>query len=183
MRSRNSDHRNSDRYQQDNGNRQYSDDNQWQEDFDNDGDIDYVAGNLGTNTFYRGTDSHPVKIYAGDFANNGGWVAVPSLYLYDSTGIIKEFPAQSRNDIMDQLPALKKKYLTYRAFAGAEMNNLFPKAVIDSSYKLEANFMQTAFIENVGNGKFSIKPLPWTAQMAPVFGIVADDFNGDGNLD
>jgi len=152
-------------------------------DFDNDGDIDYIAGNLGTNTFYRGTAEHPLRIYAGDFANNSGWVAVPSLYLFDSTGIKREFPAQSRNDIIDQLPALKKKYLTYRSFAGAELKHMFPPAVIDSAYKREAVFMQSAYIENQGNGKFGIRPLPWSAQLAPVFGIVTDDLNGDGNLD
>jgi hypothetical protein len=152
-------------------------------DFDNDGDMDYVAGNLGTNTFYRGTTEEPVRIYAGDFANNGGWVAVPSLYLFDSTGVKKEFAAQSRNDIIDQLPALKKKYLTYRSFAGAELKHMFAPGVIDSAYKLEAGFMQSAYIENQGNGKFVIRPLPWQAQIAPVFGIVSDDFNGDGNLD
>jgi hypothetical protein len=152
-------------------------------DFDNDGDIDYIAGNLGTNTFYRGTTEQPVRIYAGDFANNGGWVAVPSLYLFDSTGIKKEFAAQSRNDIVDQLPALKKKYLTYRSFAGAELKQMFAPGVIDSAYKLEAGFMQSAYIENQGNGKFAIHPLPSSAQVAPVFGIVTDDFDGDGNLD
>ena len=152
-------------------------------DFDNDGDIDYVAGNLGTNTFYRATEQYPLKIYAGDFANNGGWVAIPSVYLFDSTGVKKEFPAQSRNDIVDQLPALKKKYLTYRAFAGAEMKDLFAPAIMDSSYKRQANFMESAFIENQGNGKFAIKPLPWNAQLAPVFGIITDDFNADGYID
>ncbi|MHA4845865.1 VCBS repeat-containing protein [Flavitalea antarctica] len=152
-------------------------------DFDNDSDIDYVAGNLGTNTFYRGTMEEPLRIYAGDFANNGGWVAIPSIYLFDSTGIKREFAAQSRNDIIDQLPALKKKYLTYRSFAGAELRNMFPPGVIDSAYTLEAGFMQSAYIENQGNGKFLMRPLPWQAQLAPVFGIVADDFNGDGHLD
>jgi hypothetical protein len=152
-------------------------------DFDNDGDIDYIAGNLGTNSYYRGTTEHPLRIYAGDFANNSGWVAVPSMYLFDSTGIKREFPAQSRNDIIDQLPALKKKYLTYRSFAGAELKDMFASGIIDSAYKREAVFMQSAYIENQGNGKFEIRPLPSQAQFAPVFGIVTDDFNGDGNLD
>ena len=105
------------------------------------------------------------------------------MYLFDSTGIKREFPAQSRNDIIDQLPALKKKYLTYRSFAGAELKDMLAPGVIDSAYKREAVFMQSAYIENQGNGKFEIRPLPSEAQFAPVFGIVTDDLNGDGNLD
>ena len=50
-------------------------------DFDNDGDIDYIVGNLGTNSYYRGNEKNPVSIYGGDFAHNNRYVGVPSLYL------------------------------------------------------------------------------------------------------
>jgi hypothetical protein len=43
--------------------------------------------------------------------------------------------------------------------------------------------MNTSYIENKGNGKFSIKPLPVEAQVAPVYGMVSQDINNDGNLD
>ena len=152
-------------------------------DFDNDGDIDYVAGNLGTNTFYKATEQYPVKIYAGDFAHNNNYVAVPSLYLPDEQGVKKEFPAQTRDDIVDQLPALKKKFLTYKDFANAEMNQLLEPKDTQTAYKLQANYMQSAYIENLGNGKFKLHALPVLAQLAPIYGIVVDDFNNDGDLD
>ena len=35
-------------------------------DFDNDGDIDYIVGNLGENSFYKASDQYPVSIIAKD---------------------------------------------------------------------------------------------------------------------
>ena len=46
-----------------------------------------------------------------------------------------------------------------------------------------ANNFKTSFIKNLGNGKFEISALPAVAQLAPIYGMIADDFNGDGNLD
>jgi hypothetical protein len=152
-------------------------------DFDNDGDIDYVVGNLGGNSYYRADEQHPVKIYAGDFAHNSSYVAIPSLYLPDEQGNKKEFPAQTRDDIVDPLPALKKKFLTYKEFGKAGISQLLDEKDFKTAYKLEANYMQSCYIENLGNGKFKMHALPVEGQLAPVYGIVVDDFNGDGNLD
>jgi len=152
-------------------------------DFDNDGDIDYIAGNLGTNTYYRATEQYPMHMYSGDFAKNNNYVGITSLYLTDSLGNKREYPAQTRDDIIEQMPALKKKFLTYKKFAVAAFSDLLDKDTLKSAYKLEANYMQTAYIENLGNGKFRIKALPWCTQTSPVYGMVADDFNQDGNLD
>ncbi|HLX93733.1 MAG TPA: VCBS repeat-containing protein, partial [Puia sp.] len=48
---------------------------------------------------------------------------------------------------------------------------------------LQANDFQTSFIRNDGHGKFSIMPLPVQAQFSVINGMVAGDFDGDGNLD
>ncbi|MEO6453154.1 MAG: VCBS repeat-containing protein [Ginsengibacter sp.] len=152
-------------------------------DFDNDGDMDYVIGNLGTNSYYRGTDENPAGIYAGDFVHNNGYVAIPSLFLPDQDGNKKEFPAQTRDDIADQLPALKKKFLTYKEFGKAGMQQLLDEKDIKSAYKLQANYFESAYLQNIGKGKFTVHALPMQAQIAPIYGMVAADFNNDGNLD
>ncbi|HEY1007170.1 MAG TPA: VCBS repeat-containing protein, partial [Sphingobacteriaceae bacterium] len=61
-------------------------------DFDNDGDIDYVAGNHGWNTFYRASEEYPVFVTARDFDQNGSYDAIPSLFLPAQDGTMKEFP-------------------------------------------------------------------------------------------
>ncbi|MBC7848469.1 MAG: RNA-binding protein, partial [Chitinophagaceae bacterium] len=94
-----------------------------------------------------------------------------------------EFPSHSRNDVMTQLPALKKKYLTYKSFAEATLDQVFTKEVLDKSYKLTATYSLSSYIENKGNGKFVVHALPAAAQLSPLNGIVIDDVNDDSHLD
>jgi hypothetical protein len=152
-------------------------------DFDNDGDIDYVAGNLGLNAFIRGNDKEPVRVYAKDFDNNGNIDAVLTLYLKDQEGIKREYPALNRDDITSQMPALKKQFNAYKDFAVADIHQIFTPEQLKDALVLEANNLASCYIQNDGNGKFEIKPLPPLAQMAPLNGMQTGDFNGDGNLD
>jgi len=152
-------------------------------DFDNDGDIDYIVGNLGQNSFYQASDSTPVGIYAGDFDQNNTLDAIPTLFLPDNKGNLKEFPAQSRDEIIAQLPALKKKFLTYKEFGEADINSLLSPEQLQGVLQYHANEFRSMYVENLGNGKFKMHPLPIEAQLAPLYGMVVDDFNQDGNLD
>ena len=152
-------------------------------DFDNDGDMDYIAGNLGQNSFYQATAQNPMRIYGKDFDKNGGYDMITTMYLKDEQGVRKEFPAQNRDEIMEQLPGLKKRFLTYKSFGKATVHDMFLKEELQDALVLEANNVKSCFIKNMGNGKFECHPLPVQAQLAPLYGMVADDFSGDGNLD
>lgn len=152
-------------------------------DFDNDGDMDYIAGNLGLNSYYRATDQYPVHLYAKDFDKNEGFDAIPTQYLKDLDGSKKEFTAQSRDEVVEQLPGLKKKFLTYKTFARAGFKDIFSAEELKDAMVLTANDFKSSFIRNDGNGKFSLHPLPPQAQLAPVYGMVVDDYNNDGNPD
>lgn len=151
-------------------------------DFDNDGDIDYVVGNLGANAYLRASDQFPLTLYANDFDNNNYTDLVPTIYLPDETGKMQEYPAHTRDDVMEQLPALKKKYLTYKDFAKANVQMIFGSK-LDSSLKLQANYLQSVLIRNDGKGKFAFSSLPSAFQVAPIYAMVAEDFNNDGILD
>jgi len=105
-----------------------------------------------------------------------------SVYLKNQKGELKEFPAANRDEIMEQLPSLKKKFLTYKAFGEATINQLLP-ADPSATHVLTATNFKTCFIRNNGHGKFSLEALPVEAQFAPVFGMIAEDFNNDGNPD
>lgn len=152
-------------------------------DFDNDGDMDYIAGNLGDNSFYHADEKHPVHIYGKDFDKNGTYDIITTMYLKDEQGIRKEFPVQSRDAIIGQLPGLRNRFLTYKSFGKATVHDMFTKEELQDALVLEANNMKSCFIKNEGDGKFECHPLPAQAQWAPLYGMVADDFNGDGNLD
>jgi hypothetical protein len=152
-------------------------------DFDNDGDIDYIIGNLGENSFLKASVKYPVNIYAKDFDNNNNLDAITTVFLKGADGKPGEFTAQNRDDIVDQLPYLKKKFLTYKSFAQADFQHLFSKEQITDAYHQQANCFESMYLENKGNGVFAMSPLPPEAQMAPLYGMVAGDFNHDGNLD
>jgi hypothetical protein len=152
-------------------------------DFRHTGRTDYIIGNVGLNTLYHASDQYPVYITAKDFDNNGGYEAFTSLFLKDQKGQLKEFPANSRDDIIEKLPGLKKQYNNYKSFATSTMEEIFPPAKREGAIRLKANMLQSCFLRNDGNGKFTMIPLPKAAQISTVNGMVADDFDGDGNLD
>ncbi len=152
-------------------------------DFDNDGDMDYVVGNLGTNSYFRAAQGQPVRIYAKDFDKNGIYDVIPSLYLPDEQGRPKEFPAQGREDLLRQITAMRKKFATNRLFATAGMDVVLGAEERKDALVLEAGELRSVLLRNKGNGQFSMEPLPPAAQFSTLNAMMAEDINGDGNLD
>lgn len=152
-------------------------------DFDSDGDMDYIAGNIGENTFYKGSEKYPVSIYGKDFDNNGVMECIPTKYLKDREGKLREYTTHTRDDVVDQMPFIKKRFLNYKTFAKATVDSLFTLQEKDGFIKLQANYFKSAFVENKGNGTFEVIGLPSVAQFSCINGMIADDFDDDGNLD
>ncbi|MBD0374761.1 MAG: VCBS repeat-containing protein [Flavisolibacter sp.] len=154
-------------------------------DFDNDGDIDYIVGNLGLNSYYRASEEYPVKIYAKDFDNNGNYDAVPTLFLPASQKDPKkkEFAAHLRDDMTKQMIIFKSKFQNYKSYAEAPFKQMFTPDEMKDALVLQANDFSNSYIKNMGGGKFEIIPLPTATQFACLNGMLAEDFDGDGNLD
>jgi hypothetical protein len=152
-------------------------------DFDNDGDTDYVAGNLGTNTHLRAGDQHPVRIYGNDFDGNGTFDAVPSVYFKNSEGEKVEVPIHGRQDLSKQIPAVRQVFDSYHAFATASMDEVLAKFDTAGTLVYRANYMKSSYVRNEGDNTFHVTPLPDKAQWAPIYGCVAQDVNNDDNLD
>jgi hypothetical protein len=147
-------------------------------DFDQDGDIDYVAGNLGLNSKYKASPEEPVTLYAGDFDNNGKIDPIIAHYING-----KNYPSHARDAMIDQITAMRKKFPKYADFASASMDDVFSRSEQQRAHIVKSEYFQSSYIENLGNGKFQMKPLPVQAQLAPIFGIVANDYNNDGFTD
>jgi hypothetical protein len=152
-------------------------------DFDKDGDIDYVMGNMGKNSFYRADANHPVRILGGDFDKNGSYDAIPSLFLPDIKGRKKEFPAQSRDDLVKQMISMRNRFQNYKGFAIAGINDVLSPDQKKMAIQLSATEFSSVFLKNNGKGNFEMIPLPREAQYSTLNGMVVDDFTGDGNLD
>ncbi len=147
-------------------------------DLDNDGDIDYVLGNLGLNSRYKASPETPIDLYCKDYDDNG---SKDHIMTYYQDG--KQYPARFFSAMFTQMPSLNKKYPDYKDFAVATIKEIFPQKQLDSATHLKATIFQNCYVENLGNGKFKIHSLPIAAQFAPMYGTSVQDFDGDGNLD
>jgi hypothetical protein len=147
-------------------------------DFDNDGDMDYVAGNFGLNSHYKASTEEPINVTFKDFDNNGAVEAITSYY---ENGI--NYPSASLDVVTAQLPPLKRKFLYHRLYARTTTEELVEVAGKKGAGMLYCKTLQSAYVENTGDGKFRLKPLALAMQTAPVYGILPEDVDGDGNLD
>jgi hypothetical protein len=152
-------------------------------DFRHTGRIDYIIGNTGLNTLYQVSEEYPAFVTAKDFDKTGGYVPITSLFLQDTKGKLQEFPAEGRDDILERIPSLRKRYDTYKPFATATISEIFPGAMMKDAVRLNATTLQSCYLRNDGNGKFTMIPLPKEAQFSVLNGMLSDDFDGDGNLD
>jgi hypothetical protein len=146
-------------------------------DLDRDGDLDIVAGNWGTNTQIRVTPANPVKMYYGDFDNNG---FVDPLLFYDIMG--KSYPMASRDELTDQIVSQRQRFPTYDAYADAVLEDILDSNQIRTAGYLRSNFLETVWFENTPQG-FLEHRLPVQANFAPVHAIHIDDVDKDGFLD
>ncbi|MDC1068414.1 VCBS repeat-containing protein [Candidatus Kapabacteria bacterium] len=147
-------------------------------DFDNDGDIDYVAGNLGLNYKYEASQDFPFVVYSDDFDHNGQNDIVLSYY---EKGIC--YPLRGRSCSSQQIPEIKKKFPSYNLFSEATVTDVYGKDELNKSLELKAYHFASSYIENNGDGTFKVKALPDLAQISTMFGIAPFDYDGDGNLD
>ena len=152
-------------------------------DVDADGDVDFVAGNLGLNCEYRASAAEPMPLYATDLDGNGSIDPIFFYYIKGEDGKKHSFPAISRNRFSDQVPAIKKKFLLYRDYAKATRDGIFKGTAKEKILELQCEETRSCFFENTGNGKFTKHPLPIEAQFAPVNAIICDDVDNDGIKD
>ncbi len=147
-------------------------------DVDNDGDMDYVAMNMGLNTKYHADKKHPVTLYAHDFDGNGQIDLVESEWEGD-----KCFPIRGKSCSTHAMPMVSEKFPTYHEFALAELSDIYGDDSLSQASKFTANNLASVLLINNGKAEFEIVELPRLAQISPGFGVALEDFDGDGNCD
>lgn len=147
-------------------------------DFNGDGRVDFVVGNLGLNTRLQASASQPLAMYVKDFAGNG---FSQTILAYYNDG--KQYPLPLRDELLQWIPSLRSRYQTYKSFANQTMTDVFPQQELAAAVVKNAYTFATSFIRNNGDGSFTVTPLPAAAQIAPVYAILAGDFAGSGKTD
>ena len=143
-------------------------------DFDKDGDIDFLIGNLGLNYKYKASKEAPFSIYADDFDKNGSFDMLLGYYEDE-----KLMPLRGRECTSNQMPFIKEKFPNYDQFGKANLVQVLGEDNIKKSYHLEATNFASVYIENKGNFTFEVTPLPIESQLSSVNTILVDDFNND----
>ena len=148
------------------------------DDFDGDGRVDFVVGNLGLNGRLHASESEPATMYVKDFDRNGSVEQILALY---NGG--KSYPLPMRDELLRALPYLKARFLRYEDYARATVTDVFTPADLSDAVRKTAHTFATSLVRNGGDGSFTMVPLPQEAQLAPVYGILASDVDRDGATD
>lgn len=152
-------------------------------DFDKDGDTDYIAGNLGTNNLYTISKGHPLRVYAKDFDANESVDAILSCYIKSEKEEKLEYPVHFWDELNAQSPKFRNQFSRYRQYGLVDMNALLEPYDRTGMIVLENNYPLTSYIENNGDGTFTMQALPSCTQVAPINGLLPADVNNDGNTD
>ena len=147
------------------------------EDFDQDGDQDFVVGNLGLNYKYKASEEEPFEVYYHDFDNNGQSDIVLSYYEQGES-----FPVRGRSCSAQQVPELKEKFPTFESFGDANLRDVYGSD-LEQAINYRATSFASGYVENLGEKGFLFRPLPNQAQLSSINNIMAKDFNQDGHLD
>ncbi len=142
-------------------------------DIDNDGDMDIIAGNMGQNSFFKPR----MKMFVHDFDGNGFQEQIICQFLKG-----KYYPIVDKDELISQIPSLKKKLLYYRDYAKADMSSIFSKEQLENTFSQKLEMIESTIFLNE-NGKFIAYKLPNEIQYAPVYAISASDIDGDGHTD
>ena len=131
-------------------------------DIDKDGDMDILAGNLGTNNFF----SPNMKLYINDFDKNGFYEQILCEKIGNSY-----FPILDKDDLINQMPSLKKQLFYYKDYSDASIDKIFNPDLLNESTVLDIKTLESAIYIN-NNGKFNKISLPSEINYSPVFDII-----------
>ncbi|MBX2962918.1 MAG: VCBS repeat-containing protein [Cyclobacteriaceae bacterium] len=144
-------------------------------DIDGDGDTDYVLGNWGLNSRFSATDGRPMRMYYGDFDENG---KSETIVATAQTG--KYYPLDGLDMLASQMPALRKKFTSYESFAGKTIDQVFTKEQLSKAVVYEVHELASGFLRN-NNGVFDFVKFSDDLQLAPILSLMRYDFDSDGN--
>ena len=146
-------------------------------DFDNDGDQDFIVGNLGENYKYTASEDETFDIYFKDFDGNNNSDIVLSYY---NKG--EKFPLRGRECSSQQIPGIKEKFPDYESFSTATLEDVYSEKELENSLHYQVKSFSSIYLENA-EGKFKIHKLPNVAQISSINQILVKDYDKDGHLD
>jgi hypothetical protein len=143
-------------------------------DIDADGDNDYILGNWGLNSKFKASEDFPMEMFYDDFDGNG---ASETVIAIEKKG--KYYPLDGLDLLASQMPSLRKKYLSYKTFAGEEIEKVFSKESLKKAALYQVHQLASGYLKNE-NGKYKFIPFTYDLQIAPILVQLKYDFDSDG---
>lgn len=145
-------------------------------DLDDDGDLDYVFTNQGTNTKYHTSKEYPHRLYYSDFDENGTLDLVEAEYEGDT-----EYPVRGRSCSSHTMPFIADKFETFEGFATASLTDIYEDTIKEKDVR-EVTELRTSILWNDGDG-FRVEAFEDLVQLSPTFSAIAADFDLNGTQD
>jgi hypothetical protein len=147
-------------------------------DFNGDGRLDYAVGNLGLNTQYHASTDHPALLFSGDFKGDGTSQLIEAYYEGD-----RLYPWRTRRSLGAVIPSILKRFPRNDFYARATLGEILGEEKLAAAQRLAATEFRSGVLLSQPDGTYRFAPLPRLAQISPIQGIVAGDFDGDGRAD
>ncbi len=149
-----------------------------QADFNGDGKMDFVVGNLGLNYKYKASPERPFEVYAADFDKTGTFDIALGYYIGNDV----LYPVRGLQCSSQQMPELKDKFHTYQEYGSASFFDVYGDK-LKTALHYKATVFASGILMNKGDGTFELVPFPSLAQIAPIDAIAIDDLDGNGSPD
>ncbi len=133
-------------------------------DLNDDGWTDVIAGNFGLNHNLT-RDREQLRLYIKDFDDNESMDPVLS---YWNDG---EFPVLSKDELVSQMPFIKKSFNSYNAFATVSTQGVFGQDALKESEQYDLYELESIWLKNIKGETFEIREMPEEVQYAPVNAI------------
>ncbi|MCK5134960.1 MAG: VCBS repeat-containing protein [Bacteroidales bacterium] len=148
-------------------------------DFDQDGDQDYILGNLGENHRFTVSDQYPLRIYAFDLDLNGTLDPISTGYWKDQHDVMREYPINYLDELGGQSSFFFKIFNDYTSFSYATIEDILDSAMMNRvDYTFYTNTTSSYILWNNGD-TFEWEKLPEPAQVSPIKKMIIRDFNND----
>lgn len=140
-------------------------------DIDEDGDGDYLVGNWGMNSKFKASQEFPMKMYYDDFDSNGTFETIVAI---EKRG--KYYTTMGLDELTEEFSGmLKKKFQTYKSFAGKTLEEVFDPKILEKATLYEVHNLKSGYLRN-DKGKFTFIPFANKLQVAPITCFVKSNF-------
>ncbi|HEY9490168.1 MAG TPA: VCBS repeat-containing protein, partial [Chryseosolibacter sp.] len=145
-------------------------------DFDRDGDLDIVAGNLGLNSALKINDSTRIRLMVGVSRDDGKKESLMARMEKDG----RYYPVPGWLTLGNVFPErFSNEYPIAAKYDGVDLEDLVHALELEWDAELNVNQLASLLFENKNGKEFIVRMLPDEIQYSSIYAIEFGDINGD----